>query len=103
MARIRRVPATITASTASTAQLGGWVRGSSAADQTSPPQLAPALLVTVVAAAAAGVAPFSSSIARGDGGCCGLRIGLAAYRATGRIDWLFPGPQDREAPFARRP
>ena len=30
-------------------------------------------------------------------------IGLAAYRATGRIDWLFPGPQDREAPFARRP
>ena len=28
-------------------------------------------------------------------------IGLAAYRATGRIDRLFPGPQEAEVPLAR--
>jgi uncharacterized SAM-binding protein YcdF (DUF218 family) len=30
-------------------------------------------------------------------------IGLAAYRATGRIDRLFPGPQDAEASLVRGP
>jgi uncharacterized SAM-binding protein YcdF (DUF218 family) len=28
-------------------------------------------------------------------------VGLAAYRATGRTDRLFPGPQDAESPLAR--